>query len=462
MSDLTEVTSLLTQMFSEQDTKLTMLEESLADKVAALDASGWHDLDAFSRSNEGLDLNTLHTLSERLREMAASNPLHVRGAQLRFSYVFGEGLDFQGLKSAAKAIVDNPYNKETLFSVDAYETLNLAAFADGNVVVIYDTEDKLFTLVPIHEITGVACDPNDDGKIRYVKRSRNTLSGNQTSEWIPLSRWKKTTKTLPSTISTSDTDPISKTKVAYVKRSHRQAGWTWGVPDSLAAAVYAMAYSDYLQNNAKLVKALSMIAWSLTKTTKEGVSNAAAQVVVGGVGGTAVNTTGNAVSSVGVPSAQVNMNNGQPLAALVATTFGVSVIALLSSPGATGGSYGAATTLGDPTTKVMQAIQDSWRLFYAEIFSDLGSPKAELGFPSIETDPAYRELQSITTAQSFGLLWDDEAREGTLKILRVPRLHTGMPPKPAETPQAAAQGVSGPVPGGTDQQVTNHDGDEAE
>lgn len=461
MSELTEITNLLNQMFSEQDAKMTMLEESLADKVAALDASGWRDLDAFGKADEGLDLNTLHTLSERLREMAASNPLHVRGAQLRFSYVFGEGLDFQGLKPAARAIVDNPYNKETLFSVDAYETLNLASFADGNVIVIYDQTDKLFTLVPIHEITGVACDPNDDGKIRYIKRSRNGLSGNQRSEWIPLSRWKKTVGSLPNKVSDADNDPISKTKVAYVKRSHRQAGWTWGIPDSMAAAVYAMAYSDYLQNNAKLVKALSMIAWSLTKTTKEGVSNAAAQVVVGGVGGTAVNTTGNAVSSVGVPSAQVNMNNGQPLAALVATTFGVSVIALLSSPGATGGSYGAATTLGDPTTKVMQAVQDSWRLFFAEIFADLGSTKATLGFPSIETDPAYRELQSITTAHSFGLLHDDEAREGALKVLRVPKLHDELPPKPVETPQAAAQGVSGPVPGGTDQDVTNHDGDES-
>ena len=459
MSEYSDLAKILTEFVGDQETKMAMLEESLADKVAALDSAGWRDLGEMD-SKDGLTLSDLHTLSERLREMAAANPLHVRGAQLRFSYVFGEGLQFQNIKAAAKAVMGNPYNKESLFSVEAYETLNLASFADGNVVVIYDEKDKLFSVVPIKEITGVACDPNDDGKIRYIKRSHSDVAGKPSEEWIPLSRWRKMNPALPSRVSNGDNTPVSKTRVAYVKRSHRQSGWTWGVPDSMAAAVYAMAYSGYLQDNSKLVKALSMIAWSLTKTTKEGVSNAAAQVMVGsGVGGTAVNTTGNAVSSVGVPSAQVNMNNGQPLAAMVATTFGVPVIALLSSPGATGGSYGAATTLSDPTTKVMRSVQDGWRLFYEEILSDLGSKDAGVGFPNIEKDPAYRAAQSISTAYSFGFLHRDEARDGTLAVLQVPKLHNELPEIPVDSPTPASQGNTGPVSGGANQGETDHSGD---
>lgn len=459
MADYNDLAKMLNAFASEQEHKMAMLEESLADKVAALDATGWRDLEEIGESNDGLSLASIHTLSERLREMASANPLHVRGAQLRFSYVFGEGLEFQNVKAAAATVMNNPYNLESLFSVDAYETLNLAAFTDGNVVAIYDTQDKLYTIVPIKEITSVACDPDDDGKIRYVKRSHNSATGEQINEWIPLSRWKKMNPSLPSKL--PDNANVSKRYVAYVRRAHRQSGWTWGIPDSMAAAVYAMAYSSYLQDNSKLVKALSMIAWSLTKTTKEGVNNAAAQVVGGGVGGTAVNTTGNAISSVGVPSAQVNMNNGQPLAAMVATTFGVPVIDLLSSPGATGGSYGAATTLGDPKVKVMRAIQDSWRVFYKEILTDLGSKDAAIGFPNIEKDPAYRESQSIATAYSFGFVHRDEARERTLDILGVQKLHNELPEIPQDAPKPASQGNTGPVPGGTDQNNTNHDGESA-
>ena len=459
MAELTEVTTLLTRLFNEQDTKISNLEESIADKIAQLDSIGWKEIGSAYTQSGGPSIDDIRNLTERLREMAATNPLHVRGAQLRFSYIFGEGLEFSNVKPAARAIMNNPYNKETMFSVTAYENNSLATFTDGNLIVIYDKEDKLFTAVPLEEISGVVLDPNDDSKIRYLKRSR-TREGQPSDEWIPLARWANTVAKLPTSMSRADDTPISKTRVAYIKRSRAQTGWTWGVPESLAAMVWSLAYSNYLQDNSKLVRALSMIAWSLTKTTTEGVNAAAAQIVGSNIGGTAVNTTGNAISSVGVPSAQVNMNNGQPLAAMVATSFGVPVIALLSSPGATGGSYGAATTLDGPTIKGMQAIQDSWGMFYQEILSDLGSKDAEVGFPNIESDPAYRASQSIATAYENGLIWDDEARAGTLKLLPVPKLHRNPPQEPPNIQPQAAQGVSGPVSGGTDQDQTNHDGDD--
>lgn len=471
MTDIAEISKALSALLVPQDQKIQQLQESLADKIAQLDAIGWKEIGSAFTENDGPSLEDVQGVTERLREMAASNPLHVRGSQLRFSYIFGEGVNFNSLKPGTKAIIDNPYNKEALFSVTAFENNNLASFTDGNIIAVYDTDDKLFTVVPINEIDGVRADPNDDSKIRYIQRKRKDEEGKTFNEWVPLSRWKNMLtaqkKTLPTSFK-NDEAKVNQTQVAYIKRSHAQTGWTWGVPDSLAAMVWSLAYSAYLQDNSKLVRALSMIAWSLTKTTSEGVNAAAAQVVGANIGGTAVNTTGNAISSVGVPSAQVNMNNGQPLAAMVATSFGVPVIALLSSPGATGGSYGAATTLDVPTIKGMQAVQDGWGDFYTEILHDLGSKDATVTFPNIDGDPAYRESQSIVTAHSFGLLHDDEARDGVLSVLRVKKLHDNMPPKPivpptgsGATPTPPSQGNSGPVPGGNDQSVTNHDGETA-
>ena len=161
---------------------------------------------------------------------------------------------------------------------------------------------------------------------------------------------------------------------------------------------------------------------------------------------------------------------------MVATSFGVPVIALLSSPGATGGSYGAATTLDEPTLKGMKAEQDTYKLFLQELLEDMGSPDAEVSFPNISQDPTYRELQSLAQAYATGAISQQEYRDATLQLLDVTKIDDTLPKpdafnagvdKQAEaeaTAQASnpvpSQGNSGAVAGGNDQGDTNHDMDE--
>lgn len=453
--------------------RVEMIEENLARKMLDLEDIGWERLEGNSDDASGLTLKALHKLAPNLREMAAKNPLHKRGAQLRHSYVFGRGINFENVKDKTQASIDNPYNQTSLFSVQAYETNNLALFTDGNFFVIRNKDD-IFTVVPIEQISAVFTDPDDASKIQYIQRTWNSVDLNGKSKpmkrWYPVSRYKKTQVgrgrrgTIPKSIANGAGEriPVDQESVIYHHTTQRQSGWTFGIPDSLAASVYTVAYSNYISDNALLVKSLSQIAWTITNATKKGGANTAMSIAQPGVGGTAITGMGNAISSVGVPSAQVNFNNGQPLAALVAASFGVPVIALLSSPGATGGSYGAAQTLDFPTTKTMQAIQDSWTLFYKEILQDLGSPDIQIEFPSIETDPAYREIQSIATAVSLGLLHRDEGRIGVLDILDVPRLHKDLP-EPDEfitsgntNDPVARQGNTGAVPGGFNQDTTDN------
>lgn len=455
--DIQDALSALQEIFQEQNWRIEQLQESVASRMLALEDIGWAEIGG-SNEGKGPTLDNLKTIAPKLREMVAANPLFLRGCELIFAYCFGAGMEFTHIakNGTARRVMENLYNQATLFSAEGLRTLNLASFTDGNIVLMFDASTSLYTLIPLEEIGGVILDPDDDAKIRYLKRTR-TRDGKPVDEWIPLSRWKNLKTNLPQSIKGTK---VSQTKVLYVKRENAQVGWTWGIPWSLAAMVWALAYSVYLQDNAKLVKALSMIAWSLTKTTEKGVQSAAAQFVSPQIGGTAIGTPGNAISSVGVPSSQVSMNNGQPLAAMVAATIGVPVIALLSSPGATGGSYGAATTLDRPTILTMLAKQSGWTSFFEEIIHDQNSRKSQVVFPPIEQDQAYREVQSITVAHSFGLIWDDEARAAVLKTLPVPKLHEGMPPKPIEAPKPAAQGVNGPVPGGNNQDNTDHSGDE--
>lgn len=458
----------------------TRLEEALTPKILQLEDIGWDPIwGKRSDSERGLELSDLHTVVPHLRDMAAVNPLHKRGAQLRHAYVFGRGVEFTGLKPKTEQAVADLYNQEALFSVKAHATINLALFCAGNLFVIRDESTNILTVVPIEEIRGEVTDPDDNSRVRYFLRVWESVDSDNKPvtkrRWYPVSRFKKSQVgrgrrgKINKTIGWGgDRIAVDQGAVIYHVTSDRQDGWTYGTPDSLAAAVWSVAYSEYLKDNAKLVKALQMIAWAITSSTKGGSNAAAVAVRTAGVGGTASMASGNSLSSVGVPSAQVDFNKGQPLAALVATSFGVPVIALLSSPGATGGSYGAATTLDTPTIKGMKAIQDSWVLFFREILSDMGSPDADVSFPNIMQDETYREAQTLAQGYATGAIWQDEYREAFVALTDVKKTHDG-PPKPDDfnagsdpadaTNPTPSQGNTGAVPGGVDQNVSNHDND---
>lgn len=459
---------------SRLGTHVEFLEESLADKVMALDAAGWNTLSGADNMDDGgLSLETLHSISEDLRDMASTHPLFVRGAQLRHAYVFGRGIRVSGLSPRAKKAFDNPVNKDVLFSVSAFETMNLAEFTDGNFVAMRDTKTDTFTVIPLSQITGVVKDPDDSSKVRYLRRQW-TANGKEQVRWIPTAKFKNTVvgpgkrgKGIQKSITnpaTKKPETVAQDAVAYIHSSRRQAGWTWGFPLSFAAKVFAIAYSEYLTDNARLVKALSKFAWLVTQQTQNGANRAATQLAApAGVGGTAVVGSGNSLQPIGSAGSNVDFNKGQPLAAMVATSFGVPVIALLSSPGATGGSYGAATTLDLPTTKGMSATQDSWKAFFEEIYLDMGSDPERLSvsFPAIETDTPHRQIQAIAQAKEAGFLHQDEGREASLEILDVPKMHDD-PPEDNPEFETPKQGVTGSVPGGFDQDIGNHDIDEVE
>ena len=448
--------------------ELESLRESIADRALALEDIGWSRLAGSNANdeNEGLSLDNLHNLIPQLRELAGTNPWHLRGAQLRHSYIFGRGMNYVDVKPRTQKVLDDLHNQSVLFSVDAYESMNLACFTDAAFIVLRNERTNKFTQIPLLQVHGVVTNPDDAMDIWYIKRCWNA-NGTDMERWIPVARYKRETPTIKKSIraeSGATPVPVSQDSVVYIKHTKRQTGWTWGVPDSMAAYVWTLAYAGYLQDNSKLVHALSKFAWTLTRSSSSGTDKVAAQIAAPGVGGTSVTGDGNQLSSVGVPSAQVNMNNGQPLIAAVATSFGVPTIDLLSSPGATGGSYGAATSLGPGIMKGFESLQDSWTLFFYEILADLGSPKAEVSFPNMSSDDPYRQVTSLATMVELGVIWPDEAREAALNLLDVDKAHDTLPPKPevqgtvVSKQGVTADGVVGATsnPGGD----TDHNNDE--
>lgn len=458
--------------FESLKTENTLFRESITDQMIALDDVGWLRL-LGGVVNNGPDLDILRRTSLDLQDMAATNPLHKRGAQLRHDYVFSGGIKYSKVKPGTKKLITDPYNKDALFSTGAFKTANLALFTDGNFFIVRDTRTNGLTVVPMHQITGVVTDVNDPQRINYLKRA--WVSNGQDNElWYPIARYAKSKNGgVPRLIpGDSNKTPVSRNAVIYHRHTNRQTGWTFGIPDSLAAKVWSLAYSGYLKDNSKLVKALSQIAWKISTTTKAGNDNAAAKIAIPGVAGAVVAGSGTDINAMPRGGGDVNFNNGQPLAAMVATSFGVPVIALLSSPGATGGSYGAATTLDEPTLKGMTSLQAEWKDFLDEILHDFGSPNADVDFPAISTDFRYREMTSLATAFTTGALFQQEYRDAAVDLLDVPDAQDGLPqpngfntwteptaPKPAIANPVASQGNTGSVPGGTSQGVTDHSGD---
>ena len=439
---------------------LDYLSESLVDRVVQMEDIGWKDLFGGQTDDDGLDLDTLKRISSQLRELTATHPLFVRGDHLRGAYVFGRGMSFVGMdKPRYKEIIERPQNQAAIFGVDACEVANRALFTDGVFCVIRNVKTNQFIQVPLRHIEAIVTNPDDSSDWWYIVR-KWSANKKQYKSVIPTARhYKDAPGTRFVTDETGTPTPVDTNYRAYVRVTNRHAGWMLGVPDSLPAMIYALAYSGYLKDQATLVHALSKFAWNLTSDNTRKTEQIKTHVeTIGGNSSIGNASIGATVSSVGVPSAQVNFNNGQPLAALVAASFGVPVIALLSSPGATGGSYGAAETLDAPTLKGFEVVQNAWAAFFTEILRDIGPKDATVGFSSIESDSTYRQISSIAQAYELGLIWGDEARNAMTDLLDVTILHDG-PTDPPLLPNTTTVSSQGNSADGVNGATTNPGGD---
>ena len=413
--------------------QMELMQEALSERVLQMENVGWTTPSSVSMTEDdtgGPSIAFLQELSERIRPLAAEDALFRRGSQLRNSYIFGRGMSFTDAdKPRHKLILEEPHNAAMIASVEAYEMANLSLFCDGVFMTFFNKKSKRFTLLPFKQVSGVITNPDDAMDIWYVQRSWSA-NGQEQRKWYPTTRIIGTVRSYITV--GGDTVAVDKNSILFIKHANRQVGWTWGVPDALPALIWAYTYSGALKNNATLLHALSKFAWRMTSSSKAQVAATKTRMEEmgpGSVGATAF-TTGD-ISGVGVPSAQVNFNSSQPLAALVAASFGVPVIALIASPGAAGGSYGSAQTLDSPTLKGFEVVQNAWSGFFNEILTvAVGAEKGHVEFPAIDTDAPYRQISSIAQVVELGLIHRDEGRSAVLDILDIDKMHDELPEDP--------------------------------
>lgn len=418
------------QSISHENEYLKESYQSMAAAIMAFDSKGW-DLPNGVDGSNGFKLNEIQGASERIREMTEANPLLKRGCAMRTSYIFGRGLTFGDLAPRYRRIVNDPQNQDVLFSPEAQAINERSHFTDGQFFIIADVNTKQFTRIPIDQISGIVTDPDDAENIRYVRRTWTRLEQDLpsgTTKQKAMHVWYPTDTYKANRYATQiQRQPVDTSKRMFVSRVNRRAGRVWGVPDALPAIPWAHAYNEYLKDGTRVLKSLAMFAWKLQSKSRGGATTAAAAIATPSTAGsTAIMGDGMELNSMPRTNT-VDLGTGRPLASMVASALEVSIVALLSDPGASG-SYASVQTLDIPTMKSMEARQQVWTSFYKRVMDFIGVPEAEINWPKIEVEATQRMMQAYALAKETGAIWDDEYREAVIELLDVPKMHREVPP----------------------------------
>lgn len=373
---------------------------AIANAALEFDEKGWSPLN--SVKSEGFSLMEAKKVAASAKEQTTSNPLLKRGAMLRATYVFGRGFKLSSngkpLPPRFQLIIDDPVNQMVLFGETACKQNERTLFTTGNFFVSYNKLTRQFIRIPLEEIENVARDPENPQVIKYVLRTyaRETITAqsNETTvtnitEWYPMDYTTNPATQIAGT-------RVNKNMVVVDLRENNDDGAIWGVPDCLPALPWAWAYSEYLKDGSKMLKALSSIAWQVKTKTAKGVANASAKLLNNRQVASTV-ATGSDVELSAMPrNNSVDLSTGRPLASMAATAMEVSVDALLSDAG-------AALTLDQPTLNAAYGRQGDWEGFFTRVLRVIGVQAPGVQFNKIVVDPSYRNVQSLGQAWMTGL-----------------------------------------------------------
>lgn len=432
--------------FSSDSETFSESYQRMADVVLSLDDKGWSPFGQYLNSLDTFSLEALHALSAQLSERVDGNPLLKRGLGLRTSYVFGKGVEFEGLSARVRELMESDNAQTVLFGSQAMAINEHSHFTAGQFFVLGDVSSKRVQRIPFSQISGWVTDPDDVEFVRYYRRTWTRSSQETGGKAVQVSVWYPSDLYTPTNgfVSRIQNQPVDSSKVVFSSMVNKRAGTSWGVPDAFSAYPWAHAYNEYLKDGSRILKSLAMFAWQLKSKSKTGATTAAATIASpNSAGSTAILGADMELSSL-PRSGSVDLTNGRALAAMVASALEVSVVTLMSDPGSSG-AYGTAQTLDVPTIKAMEARQKIWEQFFKRVLKFMGARSVEVKWPKMESEATYRRIQAISLAYEAGGLWEDEYRSAVLDELDVVPLHKGI--SPTAQNQIAAVSPSQPSAG---------------
>lgn len=440
-----------------------LLTESLLGlEELALEDIGWRRMIAmapYQFSRRGLIM-----ITAMCRVAAIKDPLIKRGLGLRANYVWGQGVTLvakesgpdapQDVGAVVQAFWDDPDTQRVLSSAQAQAEREKALGTDGNVFIAARTDQRTGKVrlrhIPYGQILDTISNPDDMTEVWYVRRewsvnATNLVTGalEQTlrSVWHPTLGYNPPAAARPQLIGgypVAWDEPILH---AAVNRPEESA---WGIPDAYAAIDWARAYSEFLGDWAKLMRALSRYAWkaktpgAAAAKLRAALNQPATDPITGALrppqaGQAAVMDPNTELEAVSKSGATIDADSGRPIAMMVAAALDVPVTMLLLDPGITG-TRATAETLDQPFERSMGNRRELWKAWVRQLVdhvidSAVAAPlgplrglvtqdgyrrvvtlagdvdrSVEVQFPDMDSEDPLSRVQAIVAADSTGHL----------------------------------------------------------
>jgi len=375
--------------------QVELLEESILGlEDLALEDVGWRRMIAmapYQFSRRGLNM-----ITAMCRVASIRDPLIKRGLGLRANYVWGQGVGLQAkaaqdatqdVNTVVQAFWDDPDTKRVLSGAQAQDEREKALGTDGNVFIACRTDQLTgrvrLRLIPFAQILDTISNPDDMQDVWYVRRE---WSVNQTnlitgaleqalrSTWHPVLGYQPPQAARPQQIAGWPVRWDEPILHCAVNRPEESA---WGIPDAYAAVDWARAYSEFLQDWAKLMRALARYAWKAKTSGAKAAQLRAAlnrpstdplngRPVAPTAGQAAVMDPNTELEAVSKSGATLDADSGRPLAMMVSAALDVPVTMLLLDPGITG-TRATAETLDQPFERSMSNRRQLWAAWILQL-----------------------------------------------------------------------------------------------
>ena len=405
---------------------------------------GWTLINKLDYENsKGISLSEAKDIAKYLEHQTkVMGGLLGRGLRLKNNHVFGRGYEYKTvdndkIKPRHQAILDDHENWTTVFSPTALKELNRILYTSGNLFLMYDETEQEFTRLAIDiNIENALSHPSDRSRLRYILRSYediNDLTGESklVQEWIPTFAHREALKrkrspkskkpllpeSLPIGGKGSKKVEVRKDAVIIEKRINKDNGDTWGVADSFSAAPWAVVYSTYLKDGAKLQNALAAISYLVKVKTEAAAKAAGAKISNARVGMAAITGPDTEVQSMPKAGA-IDLYEGRPIQAQVAANLDVSTTGIASDPGL-GGSYASESALSQPETLAALSRQEDFADLFRQIFHAIGAPTMMINFKRLDADPVHRIIQSLSMVRENGGISQGEYRNASVELLDI-------------------------------------------
>lgn len=358
--------------------QLEVVQEAYQDlQQLMVEDRGWARLDGEAEARR-FTREELSKAADRCRVMAALNPLVKRGLTVRAGYVWGQGIGINAKDDTVNTVVqeflDDDENRSVLTGHQAHLDLENRLGTDGNVFITLWTDPLVGRVRPriveFGEVTEILTDPEDGARPHYYVRTHQVTPinpqtgarGNPRSvtTYYPDLRYRPRVR--PRFLGDGNTRGEVRWDAPMLHVYDNQlTGTRWGIGDAYAALPWAKAYSGFLDDWARLTKALSKIAWTLSSGSKSKAQTARAglNAATTGAGGVANMGPDMRLEAVPKTGATIDAESGRPIATMIAAALGLPVTTLLADPGQSG-ARAVAETLDTPTELEMSGRRELW------------------------------------------------------------------------------------------------------